>query len=350
MATSAFTPASQVLERHPAFFEDKNIIIAGDIQDDYPAFIPANNVNIHCTQFHTYLRLKNSARGEQVLFTLIPDPSFYAEMNTLIYYWPKSKSEAQFQLSYLLNNMPKGSDIFIVGENRTGVKSVEALLGEFGTIQKIDSARRCGLYHFVAESRLAFELAPWFQPYHLTIDNTDITIQTLPGVFSQKELDAGSELLLSALLERPDIIKGQVLDVGCGSGILSAVLGKLFDNIQLTLSDVSIAALESSKATLSCNGIDQPDRAHVVASDVFSHLSDKYHLIISNPPFHDGKQTSYVAVDSLIKNAKKHLKLNGYLCLVANTFLPYQAILTDTFKQVEVIAQTTKFKVYLASH
>lgn len=345
MANSAYTPASQVIERHQTFFNDKNVIIAGDIQDSYPTVLSAKQVKIHCTQFHTYLRLKNSHRA-QVSFSLLPDAEFYVGMDTLIYYWPKTKSEAQFQLSYLLHNMAKGSDIFIIGENRTGVKSVEALLADFGTIQKIDSARRCGLYHFQAESRLAFELSQWWLTYHLTIDNHDIEVKSLPGVFSQKGLDAGSELLLNALLERQDIVKGQVLDVGCGSGILSTVIGKLNPDVDLTLSDVSSAALASSNATLAANQL----KGTVVASDVFSNLTDKYHLIISNPPFHDGKDTSYTAVNTLIKEAKKHLKLNGYLCIVANSFLPYQAILDETFKSVELIAQTTKFKVYLASH
>lgn len=346
MATSAFTPASQVLERHQTFFNDKNVIIAGDIQDSYPAIMSANQVKIHCTQFHTYLRLKNSARGKNTHFSLLPEAELYVGMDTLIYYWPKTKSEAQFQLSYLLHNMPKGSDIFIIGENRTGVKSVEALLSDFGTIQKIDSARRCGLYHFQADSRLVFNLDEWWLSYHLTIEKQNIEIKSLPGVFSQKGLDAGSELLLNALMDRTDIIKGNVLDVGCGSGILSTVLGKLYPDIVLTLSDVSSAAIESSKVTLNSNNVN----ATVVASDVFSNLNDKYHLIVSNPPFHDGKETNYIAVNALIKEAKKHLKLNGYLCIVANSFLPYQTILDETFKSVEVIAQTTKFKVYLASH
>lgn len=346
MVTSAFTPASQVIERHEAFFSDKNIIIAGDIQDSYPAIISANQVKIHCTQFHTYLRLKNSARGAQTYFSLLPDAEFYVGINTLIYYWQKTKSEAQFQLSYLLNHMPKGSEIFIVGENRTGIKSVEALLDDFGTIQKIDSARRCSLYHFQAESRLTFDLNEWWLSYHLTIENQDIEIKSLPGVFSQKGLDAGSELLLNALVDHADIIKGNVLDVGCGSGVLSTVLARLYPDIMLTLSDVSSVSIESSKATLNCNNV----KATVVASDVFSSLNDKYHLIVSNPPFHDGKETNYTAVNALIKEAKKHLKLNGYLCIVANSFLPYQVILGKTFKSVEVIAKTTKFKVYLASH
>ncbi|MDF7669715.1 16S rRNA (guanine(1207)-N(2))-methyltransferase RsmC [Orbaceae bacterium ESL0721] len=341
-----FTPASQVLERHAELFTHRKIIIAGDIQDDYPTVIKSEICRIQCTQFHTYLHLQKRAPDAEVIFTLNPKTSFYDGIDTIIYYWPKNKREAQFELANLLSNMPPKSEVFIVGENRTGVKSAESLLTDFGKIQKIDSARRCGLYHFELEKQIPFDLTEWWQGYNFTIGNNQIKIESLPGVFSAKELDGGSDLLLKALIEHPDLIKGDIVDIGSGAAVLGTVIGKLFTPTTLTLSDVSVAALASSSATLAANQVE----AKVVASDVFSHLPDKYHLIISNPPFHDGKQTSYVAVDKLIKEAKKHLKLNGYLCIVANAFLPYQEILAGTFKQVDIIAQNSKFKVYLASH
>ncbi|VTN13803.1 Ribosomal RNA small subunit methyltransferase C [Raoultella terrigena] len=51
------------------------------------------------------------------------------------------------------------------------------------------------------------------------LDN--LTIKTLPGVFSRDGLDVGSQLLLSTLTPHT---KGKVLDVGCGAGVLATVL------------------------------------------------------------------------------------------------------------------------------
>lgn len=68
-------------------------------------------------------------------------------------------------------------------------------------------------------------------------------------------------------------------------------------------------------------------------------------MIISNPPFHDGLQTSLEAACALIR-AVRHLNSGGELRIVANAFLPYPQVLDETFGFHEVIAQTGRFKVY----
>ncbi len=53
----------------------------------------------------------------------------------------------------LLSLLPVGCDIFVVGENRSGVRSAEQMLEARAPLTKIDSARRCGLYHGRLENR-----------------------------------------------------------------------------------------------------------------------------------------------------------------------------------------------------
>ena len=54
-------------------------------------------------------------------------------------------------------------------------------------------------------------------------------------------------------------------------------------------------------------------------------------MIISNPPFHDGMQTSLDAAQTLIRGAVRHLNSGGELRIVANAFLPYPDVLDETF-------------------
>lgn len=111
----------------------------------------------------------------------------------------------------LLSLLPVGTDIFVVGENRSGVRSAEQMLADYAPLNKVDSARRCGLYFGRLEKQPVFDADKFWGEY--SVDG--LTIKTLPGVFSRDGLDVGSQLLLSTLTPHT---KGKVLDVGCGAG------------------------------------------------------------------------------------------------------------------------------------
>lgn len=331
---SALTPASEVLLRHSDDFEQSRILFAGDLQDDLPARFECAASRAHTQQFHHWQVLSRQM-GDNVRFSLVAQASDIADCDTLLYYWPKNKPEAQFQLMNILSLMPSGVDVFVVGENRSGVRSAEQMLADYAPLNKVDSARRCGLYHGRLEKQPRFSLESWWAEY--SIDG--LTIKTLPGVFSRDGLDVGSQLLLSTLTPHT---KGKVLDVGCGAGVLSAALASHSPKVRLTLCDVSAPAVEASRATLAANGLE----GEVFASNVFSEVKGRFDMIMSNPPFHDGMQTSLDAAQTLIRGAVRHLNSGGELRIVANAFLPYPKILDETFGFHDVIAQTGRFKVY----
>ena len=114
--------------------------------------------------------------------------------------------------------------------------------------------------------------------------------------------------------------------------------------MRLTLCDVHAAAIEASKATLAINGFE----GEVFPSNVFSDVTGRFDLILSNPPFHEGRETSLDAAQTLIRGAVKHLNTGGELRIVANAFLPYPQVLDETFGSHEVLAQNGRFKVYRA--
>jgi 16S rRNA m(2)G 1207 methyltransferase (EC 2.1.1.52) len=119
---SAFTPASEVLLRHSDDFEQSRILFAGDLQDDLPARLDTALSRAHTQQFHHW-QVLSQQMGENVRYSLVAEAADVADCDTLIYYWPKNKPEAQFQLMNILSLLPLGTDIFVVGENRSGVRS-----------------------------------------------------------------------------------------------------------------------------------------------------------------------------------------------------------------------------------
>ncbi|MBC8951519.1 16S rRNA (guanine(1207)-N(2))-methyltransferase RsmC [Xenorhabdus sp. PB62.4] len=334
---SALTPASEVILRHHEQFRSHHLLFAGDLQDNLATEIEAASVRVHTNQYHHWQSLIRQL-GDNAYFGLVADSTFIKECDTLIYYWPKSKHEARFQLRNLFSVLSPNTDIFIVGENRSGVRSVDKLMEGIAPFHKIDTARRCSLFYGQLKNQVQFDQNNWWNSYQVG----DVIVNTLPGVFSQDDLDVGSRLLLSTF-DAP--ISGSLLDMACGSGVLATVLGKKNPDLALTLSDVNAAAITSSKATLKANKLE----GNVVTSNVYSAIEEKFDWIISNPPFHDGLKTNLAAADDMIRMAPNYLKPGGKLRIVANAFLPYPALLDSAFGKHEVLAQTGKFKVYQAT-
>ncbi|MFZ7240448.1 16S rRNA (guanine(1207)-N(2))-methyltransferase RsmC [Avibacterium avium] len=326
------SPESQVLERHLSLFENRNVLFAGALNDDFPQQLRNKAQSVHCwTWYFDYAENKSA-----VDFCV----DFVPKADLIVYYWTKNKQENQLQLMQLLSQCTPEQEVLIIGENRSGVRSAEKMLSPFGEIGKIDSARRCGLYHFCLKNPPHFDLTKYWKSYqHAQLG--DLTIFSLPGVFSAAELDVGTALLLSTL-DRP--IKGRVLDMGCGAGVIGSYIKQHNPSVNLVMTDIHALAIASAERTLAENQLE----ADVLASNVFSQIEGKFDLIISNPPFHDGVDTAFRAVSELIQQAKWHLNEGGELRIVANAFLPYADLLDQHFGSHQVLAKTNKFKVYSA--
>lgn len=325
------SPSSEVLTRHFSLFAGKSVLLAGAINDDFPAQLSA-----HCKSLQVWSFYFDYARQHaNVTFA----EQFQGNADLIVYYWSKNKAEVNFQLQQLLAQAPIGQEVFVIGENRGGIRSAEKQLADYGDIGKIDSARRCSLYHFTLQQRPNFDESRFWQRYQLPT----LTVCSLPGVFSAAALDDGTALLLQTLDHLP---QGDILDVGCGAGVIGATIKQKKPQANLWMSDIHALALASTRKTLAENGL----QAEVLASDVFSEISAKFDLIISNPPFHDGLDTAYRAVNELIAQAKWHLRPGGELRLVANRHLAYADLLSQHFGHFEVLAQNNQFKVYSVTH
>jgi 16S rRNA (guanine1207-N2)-methyltransferase len=169
-----------------------------------------------------------------------------------------------------------------------------------------------------------------------------LELQTQPGVFAGERLDAGTSLLLEHL-EVPD--GARVLDVGCGAGIIGIVASRL-GAFHVDLVDANLLAVQTAAHNLERLGV--PGRA--LASDVYDGVAgERYDLIVSNPPFHRGKQVDTSVADRLIGGAPHHLRPDGRLLLVANAFLAYGKVMERSFREVTTVAGTRQYHVLSAS-
>ncbi|XBC45161.1 MAG: methyltransferase [Buchnera aphidicola (Schlechtendalia chinensis)] len=255
----------------------------------------------------------------------------------MLYFWPYSKYEAIFHLKYIISIIPKNSSIFLVGKKNSGINTIQNLFKMWIKFSKIDSAKHCCLFSGKIVSRPTFQ----FKAFIYNNFYNNINIKTIPGVFSYKKVDVGSQLLISTFTKP---IKGDVLDVGCGSGILSISLAKKFNKIKITLTDINIAALESSKLTLKHNDIS----GEVFESDIYSNIYKTFNLIVSNPPRHERSKKNLNCIKKIIKNSTKYLKRNGEIRIVVNSNVSCDEFFRNTFFEYNVLLKNKNFKVYQA--
>ncbi|MGL6011367.1 MAG: methyltransferase, partial [Shewanella oncorhynchi] len=208
---------------------------------------------------------------------------------------------------------------------------------------KLDNARHCLLFGSNLEGCApAMKLSDWVSQYQLTTPQGEISICNLVGVFSEKRLDLGTELLLSHL----PTLSGRVLDFGCGAGVITAALLKAQPSLSLECVDINAMALASCELTLAANGM----TAKVYPSDGLAQTTGKFNGIISNPPFHDGLASTTSIAQNFVTDSAKQLQHNGIWQIVANRHLPYSDIIAAEFGQLKVVADNNKYKLYYFQH
>jgi len=259
--------------------------------------------------------------------------------------FPKSKAELNFTLAMIAHCVSETTRILLVGEKKGGIQSAKKLtLNIFSCCQKVDAARHCLLFVGLFQPEklsVVFNLQDWFKKYYITFESMELTIASLPGVFSQQKLDVGTALLLSNL---PDKITGKVLDFGCGAGVISCFIGKKFNDVNLSLLDVSALALTSAQESLTLNGLS----GNVFPSNSLSDVNEHYHYVVSNPPFHQGVKTHYQASEDFLAGINKQLNKQGSITIVANSFLRYQPIMEAHIGNTRVITKEKGFTIYQA--
>ena len=82
----------------------------------------------------------------------------------------------------------------------------------------------------------------------------------------------------------PDAVE-RVLEIGTGGGAIAVACARAFPHATVDAVDVSDAALELAREN--CAAHDVGDRVGLFRSDVYAGVSDRYDLIVGNPPYVD---------------------------------------------------------------
>ncbi len=336
------TNPSEIICRNITFFHGKKVLLLNNEADHVANELKqvADKVTTLALDYNHYT-VMNQNQCDKVDCYFGHNLPKAEQFDCVVVYYPKAKSLAGYLFHLAATYLSKGGELFIVGENKGGVKSAPKQLPDFySSASKIDNARHCLLY--IAElidTAPDIQIKDWMTEYELSTPQGIVKICNVAGVFSQKQLDKGTELLLENLAE----VKGRVLDFGCGAGVISVALLKRQPELQLDCVDINAMALISCELTLMANGVS----ANVYASDIFSAIEGKFDAVVSNPPFHDGLQASTEIAKRFVKDSAASLKKGGVFQIVANRHLPYSDVIEQSFGSVNTSAENNKYKIYL---
>ena len=152
-----------------------------------------------------------------------------------------------------------------------------------------------------------------------------------PGVFSHRRVDGGARALLKAALVQP----GQrVLELGCGSGVVSLGLAMRGEGIQVQAIDSNARAIECTRRGAEINGICTIAPELSTAEDVSpEELSNPaVDLVVANPPYY----SNYRIAEIFARRTAKVLRPNGTALFVAKQTDWYEQTLPGLFSAVAV--------------
>jgi 16S rRNA (guanine1207-N2)-methyltransferase len=277
-----------------------------------------------------------------------------AAWDLVLFRIPTDKASLHLLLADAFALLVVGGRCAIAGATDEGVKSAATLLAAlFGNSTVL--ATQAGHRVVSAVKRERVPGAGWspdagavpYDAFHevpVTLRGTPTLLASRPGVFSWAHLDEASALLADCMSIAPT---DRVLDLGCGAGALGITAARLATRGQVTMVDVDVEAVRSAVRSATLAAL---PAARVLSSDVASAvLEESFDVVITNPPFHVGKQTDLTVPSQFIEDAWQVLVRGGTLQLVANRTLPYEAMLRARFGNCVTREDGRRFKVLVAT-
>jgi len=170
----------------------------------------------------------------------------------------------------------------------------------------------------------------------------DLALHSTWGLFSPREIDAGTRLLLDEIGVHAD---DDCLDLGCGYGPLGLALAVRAPQGQTLMVDKDFVAVDYAQGNAARNGL---TNARAQLSNGFDQVDPqrRFDLIASNVPAKVGKELMTI----LLHDARRHLRPHGRLYLVTiNGLRQYiKRNLTEVFGNYAKLKQGAHYTVAMA--
>ncbi|EEQ0744467.1 23S rRNA (guanine(1835)-N(2))-methyltransferase RlmG [Salmonella enterica] len=190
------------------------------------------------------------------------------------------------------------------------------------------------------------QLADAPQTLSWKLEDTGWTIHNHANVFSRTGLDIGARFFMQHL---PENLDGEIVDLGCGNGVIGLSLLAKNPQANVVFVDESPMAVDSSRLNVETNLPEAFERCECMINNALSGVEPfRFNAVFCNPPFHQKHALTDNIAWEMFHHARRCLKINGELYIVANRHLDYFHKLKKIFGNCATIATNNKFVILKA--
>lgn len=180
-----------------------------------------------------------------------------------------------------LATLRPGGTLSVAGRTETGLDRYERCLETH--CPTVETVLKTGAGRVIRATRPDQFSPPEFltvREIDTTVDGVDLSLRSVPGLFSADSLDHGTR----HLLETATVQDGEtVLDLACGYGPVGTYAASVAD-VEVVLTDDDVRATNCAERSLDTTGAD----GTVVTADGTRGLDRQFDRVLSNPPTHAG--------------------------------------------------------------
>ncbi|HYW68995.1 MAG TPA: methyltransferase [bacterium] len=244
-----------------------------------------------------------------------------------------------------------GGSFYLVAKVRKGAKSYMRRISE--TIGPAKVISKSGGYWLMRAERspvkaaVPIDMSVYEHTVETQLRGRKYTFCTRAGIFSRKEMDDGTRLLIESVEIQP---MNSVIDVGCGYGPIGIAAAHMASVGRVVMVDTSARAVECASRNIVAHHLHHArkngkPRVEAIVSDRFDAVKgERFDRVISNPPFHSGVDVLYPLVDE----AYAHLRFHGRMYLVLMRYVGIKRHIEKVFGNCEVVAHEGKHTVLTA--
>ena len=284
--------------------------------------------------------------GVTIGFEQLPlTPELFAGATVVLGQLPKSLDALREIAELAATNADPGVRLILGGRVKHMTRTMNTVLTDSFVDVRASLARQKSRALVARQPRS--DLARSVFPMRAHHADLDLWVCAHGAAFAGTKLDLGTRLLLE-FIDRMQPAATDAVDLGCGTGVIAAVLARARPQLSVLATDQSSGAVTSALATMEANGLTQ--RVHVLRDDAMSTLPPaSVDLIACNPPFHLGTSVDAGTAQKLFEAAGRVLRPGGELWTVFNSHLGYRNQLNRAVGPTRVVGRNAKFAVAVST-